>query len=77
MMIFYRIAECYLLVEHELQLDELHVEQLELPFPPFICTVVNICEIEALLHFGHFTLLLPEILVNSSNCFPHFLHLNS
>jgi hypothetical protein len=70
-------TECYLLVEHVLQLVELHVEQLEPPFPPLICTEVKTCDIERLLHFGHLTLLLPEILVNSSNSFPHLLHLNS
>ena len=72
-----QLLVCYLPVEHVLQLDELQVVQLELPLPPLICTVVKIWEIEPLLHFGHFTLLLPEILVNSSNALPHFLHLNS
>jgi len=60
-----------------LQLEELHVVQLELPLPPIICTAVKIWETEVLLHFGHFTLLLPEMVVNISNSFPHFLHLNS
>jgi hypothetical protein len=67
----------HLPLAQELQLVELHVAQLEPPFPPLICTVVKICRMELLLHFGHFTLLFPEILVNTSNGFPHFLHLNS
>jgi hypothetical protein len=74
---FQKTLRYYLFVEHELQLEELHVEQLAPPFPPLICTVVKIWEIERLLHLGHFILSLPEILVNSSNALPHLLHLNS
>jgi len=67
----------YLCVEQEVQLDELQVEQPEPPLPPIICTVVNTWQSEELLQLGHFTLLFSEMLVNSSNSFPHFLHLNS
>jgi hypothetical protein len=64
-------------VPQVLQDEELQVEQLEVPLAPLTCTVVKIWQSEALLHFGHFTLLFPEMVVNSSNSLPHFLHLNS
>jgi hypothetical protein len=67
----------YLLVEQVLQVEVLQVVQLELLLPPLICTAVKICSTEGLLHFGHFTLSLPDILVNTSKVFRHFLHLNS
>lgn len=72
-----KILRDYFPVEHEAQLEELHVAQLDALLPPLICTVVKICRMELLLHFGHFTLFFSEMLVNTSNGFPHFLHLNS